>query len=375
MGATKVIYHLYNGSSWLLVSQMIRAIVKYSNYKHHFVINTYQCDVSKYIRLFEELNHKEYTLLSSNFLCNIINYLNLIFHGIIVRYSAIKSWLPLCSFFSRITPPNLVIHSEMDFFAPILKGYDINYVWCCWGHIPSYNSDAKLLRFRSSFYFKEFIDKCKMIVALTENDKERLIEQYPSARVLVSSYSYIYDFDSFGHSSSDGYGIIIGNSAYYLDSYRSIAQKLRKITGARITFMCSYGIKSTEEYRHFKDDMEQMLSSNDVRFWEDNIPIEKYNERISDNNIYIAGMERQSGLGAITTAIGSGLKAYLAGVNYSYFNNKGLRVFPVEELNNITEEELFSWSTDDMKYNITNTKVVCGIQDSITEWEQVYSDI
>lgn len=49
----KIINHLFNGDSWLLVSQMIRAIIKYSGYKHHFIINPYKCDIHKYIKLFE----------------------------------------------------------------------------------------------------------------------------------------------------------------------------------------------------------------------------------------------------------------------------------------------------------------------------------
>lgn len=170
--------------------------------------------------------------------------------------------------------------------------------------------------------------------------------------------------------------MLVGNSAFFLKEYDYVAKLLQNVSGLDITFMCSYGRPNPEIYNEWKMQIKQNLEPNNiVSFWEENIPINEYNRRIGEYRVYIAGMERQSGLGAITTAIGSGLKVYITGVNYDYFSEKGLSVCKLEELQEINFDKLLYFNEKDKQENIANVKKVCGVNESFSDWERIYDSL
>ncbi|MBS5527839.1 MAG: TDP-N-acetylfucosamine:lipid II N-acetylfucosaminyltransferase [Prevotella sp.] len=374
--------HLFIGTSWLLVSQMITKILEYSKYKHHFIVISNAKDLTKqYQDFFCTLQYENYDIItnySMTGLKKIQSYYMLLKNHVFLPYNSLKYYFCLIEYLRNNPISNLIVHFEMSGFAPILYKTEYPVVWCCWGGIPQYNKKSILKYLRRSYWFKNFIEACYKVVALTDSDKKMIEQNYNCNGVITLSYSYIYNFDSFDLRKHEECSnrILIGNSAYFLNEYYNIAEKLKTHKGLELTFMCSYGRPENEKYIQWKKKIKEILEPNNiVIFWEENIPLIEYNKRLATYGVLIMGMQRQSGLGACTTALGMGIKVYLNGVNYAYYINKKLRVHHIKELEKEEIKQLLSQSNEDAVYNSKTTRKVCGITQSVRGWETLYDSL
>lgn len=384
----KVINHLFIGSSWLLVSQMVSKIIDYSHHKHHFIIvingehqreqydrlfaNLFYTDYEYWFYLYDD---KEVELISSKLK---LLYCKLILKGIFVKYKYIYNWLLIFDQIQKSKFDNLILHSEISEITSFLVRGNINVAWCCWGWIPTISNRTAIRRFlRKEYYYRRFMDHCSLIIVLTEADKEKFERVYAYNNIIVSSYSFIYNFKELKVSKSESNRILIGNSAFYLDDYLRLANTLSTLRGLSFTFMCSYGTDTTcKHFERWKNAItEQLCPHNNVDFWTEDISLSEYNKKLGTYQVYIAPMKRQSGLGAITTALSLGLKCYLDGVNYDYYSRKGLKVFSLETISNLTSQELLCFKVKDRNNNSLLVKKVCGIKQSVDTWEKIYETL
>lgn len=381
--------HIFIGSSWLLVSQMITKIIKYSEREHHFVIIiNADGQQEQYEDLFFHLGHSDYeywyyiykeeSLFTTKVHLHYL-YVKLLLSGIVIRYNEISRWLLIYEMIIHCGFDNIIFHSELSEVALFLGKEKIKTVWCCWGSIPYYSPKTSRLFFKKKeYHYRYFLDNCYSIVVLTEADKKSFEQIYNYNNIVLSSYSYIYDYDNLIALEKQSNRILVGNSAFYMNEYLLFAKCMSTFSGLYYTFMCSYGVDTSSKiFEEWKTRIINYLEpNNSVDFWTENIPLTEYNKKLSLFQIYVAPMNRQSGLGAITTAISLGLKCYLNGVNYDYYSRKGLIIY---HFDNITHEnninELLSFDQGKRIYNSNLIKEVCGVKQSIDTWESIYKSL
>lgn len=185
LNVKKTINHLFRGSSWLLVSQIIPTIIKYSKFKHHFIININEFGLQeKYDTLFGNLGYTDYEYWGA--LCPANKYFTQkkvnFFAKLKSRYRA---------YLSAKKMSNIIIHSEMNnsifYFLHTPES-----AWCCWGNTSQIRHTKWYHFFYKDFWYKLFLDRCKIIITLTDLDKKAFEDAYGYSKIIISSYSYIY---------------------------------------------------------------------------------------------------------------------------------------------------------------------------------------
>ena len=162
-----------------------------------------------------------------------------------------------------------------------------------------------------------------------------------------------------GRSNESPYlNIMVGNSATKNNCHIDAFRKLTRFTNIRVYCPLSYGER---EYKH------EVIKTGKELFGENFIPIQQYMNQteyldfLSTMDIGVFNNDRQQAMGNILLLLGLGKKIFLRTSTsmWSDFFSQGYVIFPIDELESVTKEELSFFSPVARKQNIT----VCDMTD------------
>ena len=244
--------------------------------------------------------------------------------------------------------------------------------WVCWG--SGCNKPVSFIG-RKIGWLKRFIYKrLDKIVVLMTPDKVSLETNYrvPADKIQVIPYmrgraekvNKIYNDLRQKHvfAESGKVLVLLGNNNFSKKSYIDLIKRLSVYRG-KISVQCMlhYSLDKDEDYNEllrigrevFGDD----FRSNE-EFYE---KFEDYVRYMNKCDIYICGVEKQTGLGAIGTCLRLGKKVYITGNNYDWItSNYHAKVFRSDDIKeNLPFEEFakdLTFEERESNYNCMNQK-------------------
>lgn len=378
----KKIYHLLPSHTTHLTPGIIRSIIVASKYKHFFLI--YLNDPDKkgiYTSLFETINYSNYAFVGNDtsykdrfrYLLLEIQYPR--YH---IKHSDKEKKLYGRLLTLRID--NLVIHGELGMYGTgiykTLLAANIPTVWVCWGNIPTLHRSI-IYKFTTYHYKTLFLNRLFCVCALTNNDKDLLMNRFKIHNIQLCPYiqNYLYNH----YESEKKKKILVGNSGHYIDSYFEVAELLKSFANLDITFMVPYGIDSDykrKQYFELKQIAYKYWGDN-VHFWENTLPFNEYEQELSKYSVYICNVNRQTGLGAASHCLYYGMKVFLKGTNYNHYKENGYIVHHIKEIEEMnTSDELFNLSEKEETCNRMNyIKIYNQKEQRIEKWEKLFEQL
>lgn len=378
------IYHLFNGETYFLTLWIIKNIIKYSCKNHYFYIFLQsKKNINKYEILFKSLDFHDYSYIIQHKLSlkekiSLAKSKLLNFSLYMLKEKNNNSFYYLYMFLINYKHDNLILHVELSMIGRyslrLLSKMPIKYVWVCWGNLPPIYPKKILKKQTFAYTIELFINKVYQIITLTEKDRYNIEKLFKIKK--VEYIPYIADlFESKKYDRKDK-RILVGNSGHYINTYIPILEFLNKIKGienVEITFMVPYGC-GEEHLKEFKSKCKEFNLK--ICFWEKIFSKDEYIKIMSNYSIYICGVERQSGLGAATTAFNLGLKVYLTGINYDYFSTNDFIVHNVKEINGIkTIKSLFEYQDNEIEWNQESLKKLFDIDAVSKKWDTMYDSL
>lgn len=330
-----MIVHIFTANRYHLVPQIIKGFLKnFPKGGHHYLlIGDKTSNFNIYQKIFNEYDYDEYTYL--------------------------KSFGQLIREFNRFKDHKIILHAGPYYWMLylILRSKDVN--WVCWG------SGAKInLNFKSWFFtpLKIFLyRKFHSVGALMIQDTDTL--KYDFGLDVVHTLSYFDISDVFPYSEkkltldlSISNTIYVGNNSSCLDSYFIIIKKLARFNESlNVLCMANYSFKETEKSNNLKKLGHEIFGNNftlDTTFY----TLEDYYDYMNKCDIYICGVEKQTGLGAIYTALRLGKKVFLSGKNFEWIKTLGCHIYHVNDIEKMNIANFKSHLTIEQK--LENYKLI-----------------
>ena len=357
----QMIYHIFNATASHLSLNLIESILKNSTHNHFFILIGEEKKRDLYIELFSRKQTKDYA-----YYC---------------RFQEFKREV------SSIIDKNscVLLHAGeyawMFFF--LLHGYH-NVNWVCWGSgIVLRNT----LKSKCSFFAKYVLyNYFKSIVVLMTPELECLKRMYRVKNTFHIPYlgklDSLYEFSEQKISEraqkerENKLVVFLGNNVHSIPSYIPLLDVLFHLKG-KIEIHCMVNYSLEENNSHY-----DVLCKKGTRMYGQDFVVhtEFYDLKDYPNfmdmcDVYICGVEKQTGLGAIYTCVKLGKKLYLSGNNYSFFYGQNYIVHSCEELNGISIEELGSYNLENRLYNYRNYKKLNDFGKRVEQWEKYYDFI
>lgn len=220
--------------------------------------------------------------------------------------------------------------------------------WVCWSSGAKISSSwkSKMMGPVKKFIYRHF----NTIVTLMEPDRISIINNFNIAPHVIHTISYASGplncrlialseqlmLESNASSSSDCKPLVLlGNSPYCINSYIQLLNRLEKYKGRiRVQCMLHYSLVKDDRYERLVN-LGKAIFGTDFRtneeFYSDK---EKYIRYMNKCDIYICGVETQTGLGAIDYCLKLGKKIYITGKNLDWIQNEYQSVvFPLSLIN------------------------------------------
>ena len=99
----------------------------------------------------------------------------------------------------------------------------------------------------------------------------------------------------------------------------------------KLTCMVAHGAVDRQKKAEL-DSLGYNLFGNRYHSWETILPIEEFNQRLMEYDIYISSGLLQGGLGTIYTMIFYGKKLYIAGRNLDWLKSHGIAVYDADSI-------------------------------------------
>lgn len=167
------------------------------------------------------------------------------------------------------------------------------------------------------------------------------------------------------NNSVEKNGIMFGNSATYtnnhLDTWQYIRDNISK--KRRCIIPLSYGDSTYGKIVRGK------IKGENVEHLTDFLPFRTYKELMDGCGYMVCGCVRQQAMGNISYAIKTGMKIFLFkdSIMYKYLNEIGVRVYPIEDVDNHSFE--ITPTKDEMSHNY------CMYKKEISRRNSVYEDV
>lgn len=225
--------------------------------------------------------------------------------------------------------------------AILLGGRNVN--WVCWGGGTTISNSwkSKIGGFVKRFTFNHF----RSIVTLMEPECEELIRNFGISSEKIHTISYasikedVSELDMLckrlleeGSVNLDKPVVLLGNSHYWIDSYIKMLPLLKQYAGKiKVQCMLNYEFEKKEKYQTLVD-LGKTFFGDDFKTNE--VFYSKYADYIHYMNgcdIYVCAVDKQTGLGAISTCLRLGKKIYITGNNLEWVQQEySSIVFPVD---------------------------------------------
>ena len=379
----RVIVHVVIGES--SISRIIvESILKYSNFGSFFIV-TKGADPIKFRDLFERYGTSNFILcdeLKSSVLSMLVTRMSV---AVLGRLSPLFTSLPydeLRIIFRFRKNPVLLHGISFSYLAHLLllnRLKSLSYV--CWGYVPKpkgKSAKSKLLFFVHRHIFRGY----KRIACLMTEDKTDFELAFGVLHATTLTYqSDILNYDDpqeiIREKSLGPQKVLLGNSACYTESYLKLLPAVLRVgASAKVTCMLSYPEgdalgKKQDVIRAFASVFGETFTP-----WLQQLDLKSYAEKMKKHDIYICGVDRQTGLGAIYVMLMYGKKIYLTGKNLAWIRENKFIVYDVSQLETETEEAfLRRLSPEERKLNRERLLDMLSPSALAKEWDLFYAQL
>ena len=341
-----------------LSPQLIRTFNSlFNNFDHHFIIYLHKGDsAEKYQDL---LDNKKFNI-------SIINKTSELKHLINKKDSVLLHSLM----------PEVSLYLISHFYSKVSV--------VCWG------SGIKLVNLKNYILYPVKLliyHSYRYMITLMEPDKNYLKKVYFIKNILNQPYigerekvlsEYLKEREFAANDRTAPNNLIyIGNNSSCKESYLFLAKNYLSRIGdeLNVQFMLHYDYDPNDsiysEIENICKDRFKSFSFN-TNFYN----LYEYARYIDKCQVYICGESRQTGLGAIYTAIRLGKKIYLNGNNYDWIISLGCKIHHINELRHVTINQLLE--PENMDIIINNSKIIDRLEsfeNKIKGWNRALSDL
>ncbi len=271
--------------------------------------------------------------------------------------------------------------------ALLLRCNNVN--WVCWG---GGTSTSKNRLFPMGVLLKKYLfNSFHSIVTLMEPERKEIVQNFGVNPLKIHTIPYTSFNENVSeanlyckqlmlkhHSDKTNKPVVLlGNSHYWINSYIDMLPRLSKYKGKiRVQCMLNYPFEKTENYYELVR-LGGALFGDDFRTNEDYYRDRKdYIDYMNSCDIYICSVEKQTGLGAISTCLQLGKKIFLKGNNLEWVRNEYKSiVFPVDVIDEQLSYDMFvkPLSMEEKEHNYQN-KINCN-NNNREKWHLYLKDI
>lgn len=226
------------------------------------------------------------------------------------------------------------------------------------------------------FYFG--IKKCKAIINLIDTDYEELCKVFPNklqhfvgempedsrCEEIISKY---IDFDNYSKEKN----IIIGNSATKENYQIEILRKLEHLKNCNIKIYCPLSYGDSEYAKKVAEEGKKIYGNKFFPIFE-YMSFDDYVSLLSSCSVGIFNNDRQQAMGNINMLLKLGKKIYIRDDTCmwkTYFENYKFNIYRINELDQISYEDLFEFSSSNGKDN--NKKIIKKENEWIHNWNVI----
>ena len=376
------IYHIFKADAYFHTLDMIENIIKFSKYKHFFVIVGIN-EITKpfFDTLFLNHHYNQYTYIyeksSSRSTRLISNILKRLLHIELLNFEN-----DLLKYISNSSINSLILHSNFTTMFYLLFSFmkNINKTWVCWGSI--YNPKrSNFIKYTLGIYlYKIIYNNYSNIICTMQADCDHLIKLYNVKNTCF--IPYYSDLCIVAKSlikeeiKNNNIRVLLGNNGSCVDSYYADLRKLEihKNKNIEIDCMLNYGCTEKQKLNLISTAVSHFGSQ--FKAHTTLLPKEQYYNFMSNCDIYISSVKAQSGLGAIYLLLLLGKKIFLAGKNYEHIHSFDAIIYQSDQIMEFSFQEFCKPLTNKEKeHNYLVTMKLLNIEDVVIKWEQFYNKL
>lgn len=341
----KRVFHIFLGSQIKHMSWFVLNMEKYSECNHYYIpVCSSNQEKESFLKFFFDnnithfkiYNKEEKSRLGKTFYYSLLwidllkNYRNdlLVFHGMTMR----------CLL-------SLLIHC--------IRGHK-KLCYVNWGYVNIINRAANsgirkiVSRIKNFFLIKEI--RAFHIITLIEPDK-RVLSVYKPQSINSIPYPFSQKNFVFSENRNNRNIMLLGNSRWYIQSYIDLIQMLPECDNDNfVNILFSYGPSPKKEEENKLVSLLKNKFKDNYNLIQDFFPLEKYVELIANSTCYVCNHNRQTGLGAIFSAIRIGRDVFVKGSNLLWLRKIGVKAFSIQNLVR-DYPDIPRLSIEDLKHN------------------------
>ena len=225
-----------------------------------------------------------------------------------------------------------------------------------WGGEQEINKNFKSFRMKLGFGRRCFCySKFRCVVVLAESDKVSWNKNYGINNIVVNSYfsspqNIDMRYNIIERQKKDKVKVMLAHSGHtysnHIESLRLLKEKYDSVIEEVSCPLC-YGPK---DYIDEVIKIGQELFGKRFSYFTNLLSKEEYIEYIRSKDVYVTASNIQSGLFALATALGNGLKVYCGQSNFDTYSFKGYTIYK--------HNDLFKKSKEDFVLPLTEQDII-----------------
>lgn len=272
-------------------------------------------------------------------------------------------------------PRNLVIHgfavNVSTLIILLLLGKRVIYL--SWGGRPTFGRRTRFLdMWAYKLYHHIFVlmnPEIRYFTELVDKGNVSLLPYPISQRSLTGHFLY-------GYRPSRKV-LLVGNSAWYIDEYCKILDKIAVGSWDKIICMLNYGNeKKIDEIVQFKEKYKAKFG--DAFFpWTNTVSLPEYLKIVAEAPFYVCTAQTQTGLGIVRWCLTQGKAIFISGDNYNWFkNDMGMDVQDADSFADFNYSTLCGYVPTEDAYNVRLKRWIlfCEKEHSMQGWRDKIQD-
>lgn len=287
-----------------------------------------------------------------------------------ISYNCLETLSDVVTLVNGKKGESFIVHSDAYDILLSLSIINVRYSWVCWGAITStsFTSIKGIINYlRWRFAFKRMAS----VVTLLKGDQEKINSIYRNARTLVMPYhktdQLCYDECFQKHDIHTPLRVLVGNNGHCYNSYLQMLHILERFKDKiELHMMFQY-----PDFKHQKSNLRNMGKEIfGTSFYVDDhmMKEDEYYKYLSDFDVYICHDLSQTGLGAINSSLYFGKKVFLNGVNLSWLQYLGVKVYATSKISDLSFKEFCKSLTEEEKLN--NKNIILKLWNQKEAWSE-----
>lgn len=367
-----MIYHIFNGRVYHLSPAIIKSILDCFVQENKEVCPHFFCVLmtgkemlyknvgeNSYTSLFEEYSYTNYKIIYTNkdyvsFLFRLEEGDRLIYH----------SGPDICGIIRYITDLWLII-----FRKRVVR--DSSFI--SWGS-DCFTKRTSIKQRIKAFIMNVLFDNLKNIVTLSTDDQKETAQTYPHANVILASYYSSKKMVLLDKILTPKFHVMVSHSGWPHNKHQRSFELLQRFAG-KIQVSCPlcYG---NAEYIDTVIKKGKEIFGNDFYYFKDLKTREEYSDFMRSVDAYVTSAEIQTGLGAVSFAIESGVKIFTKGNVYNFLRSYDYKIYNTDDISNLScQDFLEPMEKVDCIHNINiNNEINKTDGDLYNRWVRIFYD-